>query len=39
MPKPSKRDQVVETTKELLLEAGYGVNRHGVPMPVGEPSC
>jgi AcrR family transcriptional regulator len=23
MPKPSKRDQLVEATKELLWEAGY----------------
>jgi hypothetical protein len=38
MPKPSKRDQVAEATKELLWEAGYDVDRHGVPMPVGEPS-
>jgi hypothetical protein len=37
MPKPSKRDQVVEPTKELLWEAVYDVDRHGVPMRVGEP--
>jgi hypothetical protein len=38
MPKPSKRDQVMEATKELLWKAGYDVDQHGVPTPIGEPS-